>query len=61
MKKLLTVLLTTAILPFFHFSALHAQHDIWIDINGVRDLTADSIDSKQHTEAKILACKMFPQ
>ena len=44
MKKLLTVLLTTAILPFFHFSALHAQHDIWIDINGVRDLTADSID-----------------
>ena len=43
MKKLLT---------FFNFnsfscsifSILHAQHDIWIDINGVRDLTADSID-----------------
>ncbi|MBO4673156.1 MAG: rhamnogalacturonan acetylesterase [Bacteroidaceae bacterium] len=46
MKKLLTVLLTTSIFQFFNFSILplHAQHDIWIDINGVRDLTADSID-----------------
>jgi lysophospholipase L1-like esterase len=42
MKKLLTILLTTSIL--FNSSILHAQHDIWIDINGVRDLTADSID-----------------
>lgn len=44
MKKFLTVLLTTSILQFFNISILHAQHDIWIDINGVRDLTADSID-----------------
>ena len=44
MKKLLTVLLTTLILQFFNSSILHAQHDIWLDINGVRDLTADSID-----------------
>ena len=46
MKKLLTALLTTSVLQFFNFSILpaSAQHDIWIDINGVRDLTADSID-----------------
>ncbi len=44
MKKLLTILLTTSILQFFNFSILHAQHDIWVDINGVRDLTADSIE-----------------
>ena len=46
MKKFLTVLLTTSFLQFFHFSILpsFAQRDIWIDINGVRDLTADSID-----------------
>lgn len=39
MKKLLSLLV-------FSFSLLtsYAQHDIWIDINGVRDLTADSID-----------------
>lgn len=44
MKKLLTILLTTLTLQCFNLSTLHAQHDIWIDINGVRDLTADSID-----------------
>ncbi len=44
MKKLLTILLATAILPFFNPSTLYAQRDIWVDINGVRDLTADSID-----------------
>lgn len=39
MKKILSLLV-------FSFSLLtsYAQHDIWIDINGVRDLTADSID-----------------
>ena len=39
MKKILSLLI-------FSFSLLtsYAQHDIWIDINGVRDLTADSID-----------------
>ena len=44
MKKLLTIILTTVILQFFNSSILCAQRDIWIDINGVRDLTADSID-----------------
>ena len=44
MKKLLTILLATAILPFFNPSTLYAQRDIWVDINGVRDLTSDSID-----------------
>ena len=44
MKKLFTVLLTTSILQFFNFSTLYAQRDIWVDINGVRDLTSDSID-----------------
>ena len=44
MKKLLTIILTTVILQFFNSSILYAQRDIWIDINGVRDLTADSID-----------------
>lgn len=44
MKRLLTILLTISILQFFNLSMLHAQRDIWIDINGVRDLTADSID-----------------
>lgn len=39
MKKLLSFL----VLSFLLLQA-HAQHDIWIDINGVRDLTADSID-----------------
>lgn len=48
MKKLLTILLTTSILQFFNFSILHAQHDIWVDINGVRDLTADSIEIANH-------------
>lgn len=39
MKKILSLLV-------FSFSLLtsYAQHNIWIDINGVRDLTADSID-----------------
>ena len=39
MKKILSLLV-------FSFSLLtsYAQHDIWIDINGVRDLTDDSID-----------------
>ena len=39
MKKLLSLLALSLSL-----TAAHAQHDIWIDINGVRDLTADSID-----------------
>ena len=39
MKKILSFL-------FFSFSLFtsYAQRDIWIDINGVRDLTSDSID-----------------
>ena len=39
MKKLLTLIVFS-----FSFFTSYAQHDIWIDINGVRDLTADSID-----------------
>ena len=39
MKKLLSLLLFSLSLW-----TAKAQHDIWIDINGVRDLTADSLD-----------------
>ena len=39
MKKLLSLLALSLSL-----TTAYAQHDIWIDINGVRDLTADSID-----------------
>ena len=39
MKKLLTLF----VFSFYLFTSF-AQRDIWIDINGVRDLTADSID-----------------
>ena len=39
MKKLLSLLVLS-----FSLLTSYAQHDIWIDINGVRDLTADSID-----------------
>ena len=39
MKKLLIFL----VFSFYLFTS-YAQRDIWIDINGVRDLTADSID-----------------
>ena len=38
MKKLLSLLVFS-----FLFFTVHAQSDIWLDINGVRDLTADSI------------------
>lgn len=38
MKKLLLLLVFS-----FLFFTVHAQSDIWLDINGVRDLTADSI------------------
>ena len=41
MKKLLTL---SFLIFHFSFLASYAQNDIWIDINGVRDLTADSID-----------------
>ena len=41
MKKLLTL---SFIIYHLSFSVAFTQHDIWIDINGVRDLTADSID-----------------
>lgn len=46
MKKMLIALVAASIFQFFQVSILptHAQHDIWVDINGVRDLTADSID-----------------
>lgn len=39
MKKILSLLVLS-----FSLLTSYAQHDIWIDINGVRDLTADSID-----------------
>ncbi len=39
MKKILSLLVFS-----FSLFTSYAQHDIWIDINGVRDLTADSID-----------------
>ena len=41
MKKLLIL---SFLIYHFTFITSYAQHDIWIDINGVRDLTADSID-----------------
>lgn len=39
MKKILTLLVFS-----FSLFTSYAQRDIWIDINGIRDLTADSID-----------------
>ena len=39
MKKFLTLLVFS-----FSLFTSYAQRDIWIDINGIRDLTADSID-----------------
>ena len=42
MKKLLTL---SFLIFHFSFLASYAQNDIWIDINGVRDLTADSIEN----------------
>lgn len=46
MKKNLTLSLMAVMLQFCYFVVLpvHAQGDIWLDINGVRDLTADSIE-----------------
>lgn len=44
MKKLLTISFLSFLIFHLSFSVAFAQHDIWIDINGVRDLTADSID-----------------
>ena len=41
MKKLLIL---SFVIYHLSFIASYAQRDIWIDINGVRDLTADSID-----------------
>jgi len=43
MKKLLQLVLSSLLLCMV-CTAARAQHDIWIDVNGVRDLTADSID-----------------
>ena len=44
MKQLLTTLLTAAACLTASVQTAVAQHDIWVDINGVRDLTADSLD-----------------
>ena len=43
MKQIITVLLTLATSIFAGTQTAQAQ-DIWVDINGVRDLTADSLD-----------------
>lgn len=43
MKRLLTTILTTAACLTACVQTATAQDDIWVDINGVRDLTADSI------------------
>ncbi len=43
MKQIITVLLTLATSIFAVTQTAQAQ-DIWVDINGVRDLTADSLD-----------------
>lgn len=43
MKRLLTTILTAATCFAASVQPIRAQHDIWIDINGVRDLTADSL------------------
>lgn len=44
MKKFLTTLLTLTASLFAGTPTAHAQNDIWVDINGIRDLTADSLD-----------------
>lgn len=44
MKKFLTTLLTLTASLFAGIPTAHAQNDIWVDINGIRDLTADSLD-----------------
>lgn len=43
MKQIITLLLTLATSIFAGTQTAQAQ-DIWVDINGVRDLTADSLD-----------------
>ena len=44
MKKFRTTLLTLTASLFAGTPTAHAQNDIWVDINGIRDLTADSLD-----------------
>ena len=44
MKKILSLLILLTVSYQLSTVNCFAQRDIWIDINGVRDLTADSID-----------------
>lgn len=43
MRRLFAIMLALAVHAAFLVLPAHAQRDIWLDINGVRDLTADSI------------------